>query len=177
MVQTEQCRLLVVRSSEHAARACGDVSNFLALHRDQHRPRKQSLAFPIVGLWIESAMIDLPVESFGAKLGSDDCVIRFRESMGISGIWSLWWLDVKRSAGIARTQTLRESLLESLTCNRREPRPRFAPVFNPADSTDMARAESIRLGQQFAGFVMSPMFCEPKKGALYPASDVRCRNG
>jgi hypothetical protein len=177
MVQTEQCRLLVVRSSEHAARACRDVSNFLTLHPDQNLPGKQSSACPIIGLWVESAMIDLPVESFGAKLDSDGCEIRFRESMGINGLWSLWWLDVRRAAEIAGTRTLRESLLEALTCHRREPRPRFAPVFNAADPTAMASAESSRLRQQFAGFVMPPMFCDSKKGALYPESEVRCRNG
>lgn len=163
-MHTDQCRLLVVCSNDDAVEACREVGKYLEWRR-QRLP-----CSPLIGMWIQSAMPDLPCERLGLEWESDQCVFQFRESIGVNGKWSLWCLDATTVAGITGPKTLRESLLVSLTNDLRDPGPRFAPVFDVEETPESIREETSRIDRQFSMLAMPALICDTDRGSLYPVS-------
>ncbi len=173
----DHCCLLVVYSSDIVLEACRGVGKFLEWRSEQVPATERSPASPIIGIWNQSAPTNLPCEPLGHELKSTQRVFQFRESMGINGKWSLLWFDVSAVADSTICETLRESLLISLTNNLSNPGPRFTPVFDPDEMPDAIRKETSRLDQQFSKLVMPALTCDTKKGALFPVSVLMDSNG
>jgi hypothetical protein len=120
-------------------------------------------------MWVTAALDSIPGERFGAGVEVGRPGFLFEESIGINGVWSLWWLHVVAS-GEPPAATLRGSLLESLIHTRSQPESRFAPVFDAGDSIELLRTETARLDQQFSIKVMPPLISDYRNGALYAAA-------
>jgi len=169
-MHTDQCQLLVVCSGEDVAEAFREAGKYLEWRRERFPETERPPGSPIIGMWIQSATPDLPCERLGLEWASDQCVFQFRESIGISGKWSLWCLDASTVAGVTAPKTLRESLLVSLTNDLRDPGPRFAPVFDVEDAPASIREETRRIDRQFSTLVMPALISDTDRGALYPVS-------
>lgn len=156
----------LIRSLADLARACEDLSGFFAARRQQN-PRLSPEA--LLGLWLEPKLaaetplvLNIP-DSAGALQP-----VRIPESIGVSAIWTLCWLDVpdEPDGKLCRLRLL-EALLELSDVRQDEAlQGRFIPVFSDAVPESDVQAEYCRLGRRYPDILLKPLFQERHTGRL-----------
>lgn len=156
----------VIRDSVDLLPACKDLSEFIS-RRFQRYPVGEPEQ--LLGLWLDSRLEDLP--SIMALPGDSypPQRISVAESAGLSGIWTLCWLDPLTD--ISNTRMARLALLEALLAESAQTQdaPTQQGAFVPVFSADMEAsdivAEMDRL-RDHHGQVLDPVFQDPYSGVL-----------
>lgn len=163
----------VIRDSADLLPACNDLSEFLS-HRLQQYPAAGPE--PLIGLWLAPCLLeDLPAMMAMPGHGSPAQQIRVTESAGLSGGWTLYWLDPLTDIGTTRSS--RQALLEALAAESAQEQGAptspvaFMPVFSADMETAAVVAEMTRLRDQYA-HVLSPVFQDPYSGRLSLSSSA-----
>jgi hypothetical protein len=116
---------VVVRHPDDLVRAGRELSDFFSLRKRQ-APRW--VPEPLLGIWLDPRMTarEVPATLSVRQQSLDGRPARIRESFGLSGVWTLCWLD---DEGVSRL-ALVEALLEaSLDGSGGASSGRFIPVF------------------------------------------------
>ena len=155
------CFLLLVRSSDDVPRACREAGEFLAFQRARLPTVHAQQDRRLVGIWIDPVMVDAPPETCGVGLASRACQFQIRESVGVSGIWCLCWVDADHAGESSDLVTMRETLVSALIEEqppRQQPRSlQFIPVFDADDNCHLALLHTERLRELFPGLIGQPM--------------------
>lgn len=164
------CFLLLVRSSDDVPRACRDVGEFLAFQRARLPTRHAEQDWRLIGIWLDPLMVDPPPEVWGPVSVSSPHPLRIRESVGLSGIWQLCWLDADHDRESADLHTIRETLVSALI-EEQPPRqqpgtPQFVPAFDSDDDRHSVLLHTERLRELFPGLIGEPMTWNRATGAL-----------
>lgn len=155
------CFLLLVRSSDDVPRACREAGEFLAFQRARPSTVRAQQDRRLVGIWIDPVMVDAPPEICGGGVVSRLCQFQVRESVGVSGIWCLCWVDADRARKSSDLVTTGETLVSALL-EEQPPRERlgslqFIPVFDAEDNCRSALLHTERLRELFPGLIGQPM--------------------
>ena len=168
------CFLLLVRSSDDIPRACRDVGEFLAFQRARLPTGHAEQDRRLVGIWLDPLMVDTPPEVWGSVSVSSP--FRIRESVAVSGIWCLCWLDADHAREPSDLATLRETLVSALI-KERPPRPhpgtpQFVPVFDANDGHLSIIFHTQRLRELFPGQIGDPKTWNRTTGAFATLTGV-----
>lgn len=176
MTQFDKCLLLLVRSDHDVPRACREAGAFLAFQRACLPPVHAGHDRKLIGIWVDPLMVDAPPEVLGRASVRTMPQFRIRESVGLSGIWLLCWLDADRGRRSADPGAVRESLLSALIEERlpsQHPTTRFAPIFDADDRGSLVHLQTERLRGLFPGLISEPVKWNRTTGAVATLS----RNG
>lgn len=149
----------LVRDPAFLTRATSDLSDFFAYQWQEQRVAPDQL----LGLWIEPHLFGaLPPHLAPGGSGLRSRSSRIVESLGVTGIWTLCWIE--------NPVVLRTSLLEALVeASRRTGAPpgsgRFVPVFRSNAWESEVRADLEVLGDKGA-LVLPPLSQNPATGRL-----------
>lgn len=161
MAHFAECFLLLVRSSDDVSRACREANAFLAFQEARLAAAAAPRDRKLVGIWLDPELVDAPPEVWTAISTAGTRKHRIGQSVGVSGVWSLCWLDAEPACDTVDMETLRESLVSSLideTVPSLPPgRLRFVPVFDAADDHDSVLRRTERLRERFPGLIGDPM--------------------
>lgn len=163
------CFLLLVRSSDDVPRACREAGEFLAFQRARLPTEHAEQGSRLVGIWIDPVMVDAPPETCGVGLASRACQFQIRESVGVSGIWCLCWVDADHARKSSDLVTTRETLVSALIEEQpthQQPRTlQFIPVFDADDNCRSALLHAERLRELFPGLIGQPLTWNTATGA------------
>lgn len=165
-----KCFLLLVRSSDDIPRACREAGAFLAFQRTRFPTRDAQQDRRLIGIWIDPLMVDAPPEEWESISVPGARQFQTRESVGVSGIWCLCWLDSFHARESSDLATLRQSLVFTLI----EEKPRrehsgalqFVPVFDADDDGDSILLHAERLRELFPGLIGVAMAWDRATGAF-----------
>mgnify|MGYP001445939229 CR=1 FL=1 len=179
--------ILVVSSAEELPAALASANEYLRFLRKRFRePDKHA---PLLGVWVGgrvdqywsalvSCDVGVPCSQQHAR-GSSQCPgagdhsWRLRESVSVSGSWTLYWLDyVVRSDQVPAVAGCRDPLraiAEALSCCAVSPiRGAFFPVFGTSSCAE-SRLDLLRqLQEDFPGLVDGRWFLDSKTEGLTP---------
>lgn len=165
---------LVIASADHVDRAVRDVEAFLAFQRARPSPTHDEHRRDVIGIWVDSTMVDAVPAVFDVRSATRHRRFRVRESVGVNGLWSLWWLDVELAGVSTAFQTVRESLIATLAAvqpSRDGDRvPRFVPVFGVEQHSSAIQIEVDRLRELFQSRIGEPVTWDSRTGALLRVS-------
>lgn len=170
------CFLLLVRSSNDVSRACREAGEFLAIRRARLPTEHAEQGRRLVGIWIDPVMVDAPPEKIcGPGLAFRACQFQIRESVGVSGIWCLGWVDADHARKSSDLGTTRETLVSALIADRpphQQPRAlQFIPVFDADDNCNFSLLQTERLQELFPGLIGQPMTWNTATGAWAVLAD------
>lgn len=115
-------------------------------------------------------MVDAPPEICGFGSAARMRQFRIRESVGVSGMWCLGWLDGGYVREFFDLVTLRETLVSALIAAQPPPQGaetvQFVPVFDAADDCDSILVHTDQLRELFPGLIGEPMSWDSSTGAL-----------
>ncbi|SDH12875.1 hypothetical protein SAMN04487974_12329 [Pelagibacterium luteolum] len=178
--QLANCLLLLVRSRDDVPRTCREAGEFLAFQRARLPTVRAQQDRRLVGIWIDPVMVDAPPEICGFGLASRLCHFQIRESVGVSGIWCLCWLDADHGGASSDPITLRETLVSALIKqqpSRQHPSAgQFHPVFDADDDSNSILLQTEQLRKVFQGLIGEPMSWDSSTGALTNVIGGRRRN-
>lgn len=174
------CLLLLVRSGDDVPRACRDVGEFLAFQRARLPTVNTEEGRRLVGIWVDPVTVDTPPEVWGVGSVSSARRFRIRETVGMSGIWCLCWLDVDHGGELSDPITLRETMVSALIKQQpshQHPSARqFYPVFDADDDNNSILLHTRQLREVFPGLIAEPMSWDSSTGALTDLIGGRRRN-
>ena len=170
--------LLVVASDEGVVRASREVAAFLTFRRARLSPADEEHGRSVIGIWVDSTMVDAVPSVLDVASASCHGQFHVRESIGMNGLWSLWWLDVELADAATAVDTVRESLIATLAAIR-PPRddgrvPRFAPVFGIDQHPLAIHVEMNRLRELFPRLIGEPVTWAGTTGAPLRVSGPHC---
>ncbi|WP_163575282.1 hypothetical protein [Halomonas faecis] len=146
-----------VHRPEDLVRACEDIAAFLAFHCKK-QPASRCGVF--AGIWLGPSIEgDLGVEAstlpswFGTS----------RDSVGVSGIWSLYWLKSDRVCRLALVDLLLEMRAPSAEGTVLG---RFIPVFRDDLPASEVQSEVDRLWRYHPLCVLPPLWQESRTGRI-----------
>jgi hypothetical protein len=121
-------------------------------------------------------MVDAPPEKIcGPGLASRVCQFQIRESVGVSGIWCLGWVDADHARKSSDLGTTRETLVSALIADRpphQQSRAlQFVPVFDADDNCNFSLLQTERLQELFPGLIGQPMTWNTATGAWAVLAD------
>jgi hypothetical protein len=162
--------LLVVRSAAGLVGPCQAAAQFLAFRRARVPSDSDQHDCGVLGVWIDTATVDLPADVLDRA--------SIRESVGVNGVWSLYWFDVEMTTATADSGTMREALVRVLATARpphqRETEPLFAPAFDPTvDAPVVIQAETQRLRDLFPGLIGEALVWNTTGVALASEADTQ----
>lgn len=165
--------LLVVASDDAVIRASRDIAAFLTFRRSRLSPADEEHGRSVIGIWVDSTMVDAVPTVLDVASASCHGQFHVRESIGMNGIWSSWWLDVELAG--AAVDTVRESLIATLAAIR-PPRgdgraPRFVPVFGIDQHPFAIHVEMKRLRELLPRLIGEPLTWDSTTGALRRVSE------
>lgn len=153
----------LVRSSEDLDRTCIELSNFFSFRRRQ-RDQAQ-VPETLLGIWIEPRMAaEIQCVLTVHDQSAADRPIHIRETAGLSGIWTICWLEIP--GGKDRNEVSRLDLLGALIESAGLGQEgvslgRFAPVFR----SDTAPPSSA-LRDQIFWFRVAPTPLTARSGGV-----------
>lgn len=153
----------LVRDADNLARACTELSALLAWRLRRHRALPSAL---ILGIWIEPRMVaEVPARLTARDRPKAGQPGRIQSSVGLSGIWTLCWLD--------NDQTDRQSLLRGLAEATPDgiPSGGFVPVF-AADAEESQVQSELGALRDCYPKVLSPLYQDRMTGQI--SSDRPC---
>lgn len=161
--------LLVVASDETVVRASQEVAAFLTFRRARLSPTDEERARSVIGIWVDSTMVDAVPSVLDMPSATCHEQFHVRESIGMNGMWSLWWLDVKRADAATAVDAVRESLIATLAALR-PPRDdgrvrQFVPVFDIDQHPLAIHVEMNRLRELFPRLIGEPVMWDRTTGA------------
>lgn len=163
------CFLLLVRSSDDVPRACREAGEFLAFRRARLPTVHAQQDRRLVGIWIDPMMVDAPPEICGFGSAARMRQFRIRETVGVSGIWCLCWVDADHARESSDLVAVRETLVSALVAEqppRQQPGTlQFIPVFDADDNCYSALLHTERLRELFPGLIGKPMTWNTATGA------------
>lgn len=164
--------LLLVAPPDAVAGACRAAQEYLTFvsrvssDRDRRPDR-------VLGVWSDGPLVEVVPDVLDCACRSARSTIRIRESVGVSGCWSLYWLDVDGGDATPGVGDVREELVAALmavSARRGSAPPQFVPVSLPLyESPEVARAGSRRLMKRFPGVIREPVLWNTATGS---AGDV-----
>ena len=180
----------MIASADHVDRAVRDVEAFLAFQRARPSPTHDEHRRDVIGIWVDSTMVDAVPSVLDVASASCHGQFHVRESIGMNGLWSLWWLDVELADAATAVDTVRESLIATLAAIR-PPRddgrvPRFAPVFGIDQHPLAIHVEMNRLRELFPRLIgdlsrgparLALRFVSPDRTAATSPETVSCMRG
>jgi hypothetical protein len=162
--------LLLVRSDDDIPRACREVGEFLAFHRSHPPTIQVEHERRLIGMWVDPFMADTPPEVLGRSFASGHRQFKIAESVGLSGIWQLCWLDADLPEEPADLGSMHESLVSALAAERPQsqhpPTQRFVPIFDSDDRRSFIHLQSMRLRELFPGMIGEAVTFNRTTGAL-----------
>ncbi len=174
------CLLLLVRSGDDLPRACREAAAFLAFQGARLPTAYSRQDGRLVGIWVDPVLVDLPPEVLGPGSATSARHFRIRESVGVSGMWCLCWLDGGHVRQFFDLVTLRETLVSALIAAQPPPQGaetvQFVPVFDAADDCDSILVRTDQLRELFPGLIGEPMSWNSSTGALTNLIGGRRRN-
>ncbi|RYV49438.1 threonylcarbamoyl-AMP synthase [Pengzhenrongella frigida] len=131
----------LVRSREDLPRACRDLSDLFALQ--MHQQCRTSPPEDLLGIWVdEQAVVQTPSFLPAHDQSSADRPIDIRYTAGLSGIWTLCWLEMESDS--RNRAVTRLDLLAGLVRHSEGPlHGRFLPVF-PSDTPPSEMESQMR---------------------------------
>jgi hypothetical protein len=149
----------LVRDPAFLTRATSDLSDFFAYQWQEQRMAPDHL----LGLWVEPHLFDdLPPSLLPNSPGLRSRSSRIVESLGVSGIWTLCWIE---NPAVMRS-TLLDALIDaSLRAGAPAGSGRFVPVFRSNAWESEVRADLEVLGGKTA-LVLPPLSQNPASGRL-----------
>ena len=167
--------LVLVRGSEDLARACSELSDFFAIRQRQrdHAPVPETL----LGIWVGPGMAaEVPSVLTSRTRSAAGWPVQIRETVGLSGIWTICWLETPRGEGrddLSRFALL-GSLIESADQGEDGVSPgRFAPVFRGVTAPSEVQAEMRSLQEPYSHHLLTPLFQNPVTGRLSHQAENR----
>lgn len=155
------CGLLLIRSCDDVPRACRDAGAFLAFQRARRPTRHGEQDTKLVGIWLDPLMVALPPEVWGSVSISGSRPFQIRESVGVDGIWELYWLDADYERETVSLDTMREMLVSALIGERPpgpySSAPQFVPVFDENGTHPSMISQMQRLREVFPGRIENPL--------------------
>ncbi|KKB07138.1 hypothetical protein VE25_19060 [Devosia geojensis] len=156
----------VVHRPADLARACEDISAFLAFH---HRKRAASRAEPLIGIWLDPGMAAEMVAELNEKAPKTAAGFgKVRESVSLGGVWTLCWLDSERVVRLPLLETLLE---QSIADAENAARRRFIPVFLDDLPVSEVQSEMHELRRHRPSCVMPSLWQEGETGRISLPSD------
>lgn len=169
--------LLLVRTDGDVSRAWREVGAFLVFQRARLPTVHEEHERWLIGMWVDPLMVDVPPEALGCPPVSGHHPFRIRESIGLSGIWRLCWLDADLGPGAADPGAIRQFLISALSeeqrLRQRPPTRQFTPVFDADDRCSLIHLQTDRLRGLFPGLIGEPVTWNRTTGAMATLS----RNG
>lgn len=169
--------LLLVRSNSDLISSCRNVANFLASWQRHAGPSTD--ASPPIGVWIHPKSPDSFPSHIGCTLPQDDSnntqiEYDISESFGLSGIWTLCWLNIRQPGERFDRSLQREALLLSLLGWPNQDVyetdiGQFFPVFDSKDQPDLIWSEVSHLRRRYPGRIIMPLVHDAQTARLYPA--------
>ena len=121
-------------------------------------------------MWGDPVLVDLPPEVLGPGSPTSARHFRSRESVGVTGMWCLCWLDGAHVREFLDFVILRETLVSALIAARPPPlgaeTAQFVRVFDAADDCDSILVRTDQLRELFPGLIGEPMAWNRMDGAL-----------
>ena len=168
---------LLVRSNSDLFSSCRNVADFLAFWRRQ--VGSSTDASPLIGVWIHPQSPDNLPSHIGCTLprgdsSSTQIEYDISESFGLSGIWTLCWLNIRQPGERFDRSLQREALLLSLLRWSNQDVfetdiGQFSPVFDSKDQPDLIWSEVSRLRRRYPGRITMPFVHDTQTARLYPA--------
>lgn len=173
--------LLVVASDEAVVRASQEVAAFLTFRRARLSPADEERGRSVIGIWVDSTMVDAVPSVLDVASATCPGQFHVRESIGMNGIWSLWWLDVESADAATAVDTVCGSLIATLAAIR-PPRDdgrvaRFVPVFGLDQHPLAIHVEMNRLRELFPRLIGEPVTWDSTTGALLCVSGPQSCDG
>lgn len=169
--------LLLIRSNSDLFSSCQNIADFLAVW--QQRVGSSTGASPLMGVWIHPQSPDNSPSHIGCTLPRGDSIITqieydISESSGLSGIWTLCWLNVRQPEESFDRSLQHEALLLSLLewSNQEVFEAaigQFSPVFDSKDQPDLIWSKVSHLRRHYPGRIAMPFVHDTQTARLYPA--------
>lgn len=156
------CTLAVVRHLDDLVRAANDLAGFF---RERSRRDENCLPPPLLAAWIDPAMVGESTTSLAVSdpdHGTDPVPIC--ESVGVYGVWTLWWLQRKVPRSWLVDALRDASQIDSGDQNSTG----FIPVFPRSAAEDAVQAEVVRLQARHPALVLGPWYQHPLTGRFSP---------
>lgn len=151
------------------------MSDFFALRRQRGTPPARE---PFLRIWVEARC-----------LANTPCVLQWREApavrhtaiiretVEVSGIWMLCWLEMAAAATSHRA--LVQSLLPAFERGREDAPPCFVPVFDAQAMPSETRAVMQRLRTEYPDLLLPALVRDPSTGrrempAAHPLRSDKC---
>lgn len=148
------CLLLWAGHEVDVPRACREVGEFLRFRHSFPPHFHADQDWRLIGLWVDR-LVETPFEFPYHFSALERHPFRLRETVGINGIWQLYWLESLlpwRPANQAcALKSLVSCLIEERSSSRQSPTPQFAPVFDADDNRSFIGLQSERLKALFPG--------------------------
>lgn len=155
----------LIRSFADLARACDDLSGFFAARRQQNPPLLPEV---LLGMWLEPQLAALPPSVLNVPDNSGARrPVRILESVGLSEIWALCWLDIPSNRELCRLALL-EALLDASDSSQNEEAQQwhFIPVFPDDIPESDVQAEYHRLSRRHSEVLLAPIYQERHSGRI-----------
>ena len=163
--------LLLVRSSDDVARACREAEDYLRFQRARIPADHEAHDLALIGIWIDSFSVDSsPSNMFGRAQIAE--LFRVSESVELSEIWSLCWLDVEFEGETVNRCTIRKLLVTDLIENRPPAEhqytatQKFVPIFDVDDDRSFIQLQTRQLRELFPNRIDEPMMWSRTTGVL-----------
>lgn len=158
--------LLQVQPGVNVRGACHAAGEFLTFRSKRVLGESPAQDSGVIAVWIDACVPDVAPDGSDCACAGGTLV---RESVGVNGLWTLYWLHVPVMNEVADMGSVRERLASVLLGTRTQPAtsPRFCPVFDPAEErVDAIRAECQRLTQRFPGVIGTPIVWNRATGTV-----------
>ena len=162
--------IALLKDNADLERACQELGDFFAFKWQKHFA---SCSDQLIGIWIDTN-IDLEPDSITINHSSYSA--RIRETVGLSGIWNLCWIDVP-DAKASLTILTREALVQALAAKNQGSdisRGQFIPVFSSDTPKDVFDAEMKTLRLLPFTKILEPAFQDCDTGRLLLREQMQC---
>ena len=153
--------LFLIRSADDVRSAAEAANEFLA-YRRRHFPEPREVD-EVLGIWVRGEL--------DADLG--EAPVGIRESISLSGLWSLSWIDGAFLKDAKTARERRNRILDGLVKDSATQPRAFSPVFDATETSDGVEAMLQELRAKHPDLISTTWFIDEWEQGLMDPRDTR----
>jgi len=168
--------LFLIRSADDV-RSAAEAANELLAYRRRHFPEPREVD-EVLGIWVRSELdADLPAWLWlgeGVPASSlAEAPVGIRESISLSGLWSLSWIDGAFLKDAKTARERRNRILDGLVKDSATQPRAFSPVFDATETSEGVEAMLQELRAKHPDLISTTWFIDEWEQGLMDPRDTR----